>query len=73
VIAGGQGRRDDDKLARGVGGRLGDPFAFGAARPAMTASPDGSTFTMSNAGPGVGVLSPDAGTLAAGGVAGTAG
>src|ERR1700728_3802817 len=41
-------------------------FAFGAARPAMTASPDGSTFTMSNAGPG-------ADGLAAGGVAGTGG
>src|SRR5271170_3014002 len=48
-------------------------FAFGAARPAMTASPDGSTFTTSNAGPGVEVLSPGAGTLAAGGVAGTGG
>src|ERR1700722_6673620 len=48
-------------------------FAFGAARPAMTASPDGSTFTMSNAGPGVEVLSPDAGTLAADGVRGTGG
>src|ERR1700677_303718 len=41
-------------------------FAFGAARPAMTASPDGSTFTMSNAGPG-------ADALAARGVAGTGG
>src|ERR1700677_2159911 len=41
-------------------------FAFGAARPAMTASPDGSTFAMSNAGPG-------ADALAARGVAGTGG
>ena len=27
-------------------------FSFGAARPAMTASPEGSTFTTSNAGSG---------------------
>ena len=59
MIARRQRRRDNDKLARSVGGRLGRrscrrravrPSAFGAARPAMTASPEGSTFTTSKAG-----------------------
>ena len=49
-------------------------FSFGAARPAMTASPEGSTFTMSNAGSRAAVwaLSAGAGALA-GGSAGAAG
>ena len=46
-------------------------FSFGAARPAMTASPEGSTFTMSNAGFKGKAFSTDAGALAGGGVAAT--
>src|SRR6202035_4040183 len=54
-------------------------FAFGAARPAMTASPEGSTFTTSKVGfrgedaASVGFLSAGAGGLAAGGVVGIGG
>src|SRR5579872_6698462 len=42
-------------------------FAFGAARPAMTASPEGSTFTTSNDGlSGAGAAAAWAGALSAG-------
>src|SRR5258708_26382376 len=47
-------------------------FSFGAARPAMTASPEGSTFTTSNAGFKGEALSLD-GALAAVGVTATGG